>query len=103
MLAAVLFISLTFLVLLFQFVRGGANRFQELSSLITEVVERWDDPEPYFGVHRSNTVAETPNIASMETQVFNDAMTRPRFAVLKFLAETGQYRFLIDACVWLYL
>ena len=28
----------------------------------------------------------------METQVFNDALSRPRFAVLKFLAETGQYK-----------
>ena len=72
--------------------RGGAERFQELTALCTELVERWDDLGAYFGAHLSNTVSETRNIASMETQVFNDAMKRPRFAVLKFLAETGQYK-----------
>ena len=79
-------------LILFYFVRGGAARFQELSALCTELVERWDDLGAYFGVHRSNTVSETRNIASMETQVFNDALSRPRFAVLKFLAETSQYK-----------
>ena len=69
--------------------RGGVNQFREFSTLSAELVERWDDLGAYFGVHRANTSAETSNIASMETQVFNDAMTRPRFAVLKFLAETG--------------
>ena len=54
-------------------------------------MERWDDLGAYFGVHRSNAIAETRNIACMELEVFNDAMTRPRFAVLKFSAETGQY------------
>ena len=55
-------------------------------------MERWDDLGAYFGVHRSNTVSETRSIASMETEVFSDALSRPQFAVLKFLAETGQYK-----------
>ena len=69
--------------------RGGTSGFQELSALVAELVERWDDLGAYFGVHRSHTAAETSSIVNMETQVFNDGMSRPRFAVLKFLAETG--------------
>ena len=62
-------------------------------------MERWDDLGAYFGVHRSNTVSETRSIGSMETQVFNDALSGPRFAVLKFLAEQVSIRDLSVSCV----
>ena len=83
--------------------RGGASRFRELSALVTELVERWDDLGAYFGVHRANTAAETSNIVSMETQVFNDGMSRPRFAVLNSLLRLVGFSRLFDFPVWLWL
>ena len=66
-------------------------RIPDLASLCAELVQRWDDLGVYFGVHRAVGGLETRNMTSMETQVFNDAMARPRFAVLKFILETGEY------------
>ena len=69
---------------------GDVSQVPELAKLCAELVERWDDLGAYFGLHRAVGGAETRSMATMETQVFNDSMARPRFAVLKFILESSK-------------
>ena len=60
------------------------------AELCAELVDRWDDLGMYFGVNRSVAGPETRNLVSMESQVFGDAMARPRLAVFKVILETSK-------------
>ena len=67
---------------MFQFIRFGGNDVALLGSLFAEVVDYWNDLAVYFGTRRPNVTSELRLVTSLEGQLFDDAMMRPRFAVL---------------------
>ena len=58
-----------------------------LAALCAEVVEYWNDLADYFGTHRPHVTSELRLVTPLEGQVFDDAMMRPRFAVLRFILD----------------
>ena len=70
-----------------QFIRFGGSDVVVLASLCTEVVEHWNDLAVYFGTHRPNVTSELRLVTPLEVQVFDDAMMRPRFAVLRLILD----------------
>ena len=63
---------------------------QHLATLCAEVVEHWGDLSVYFGSNRSTVTYELRVVAQIETQVFDDALVGPRFAVLPFILDRGK-------------
>ena len=59
-----------------------------MAALCVEVVEYWNDLGAYFGTHRPHATSELRLVTPLEVQVFDDAMMRPRFAVLWFILDT---------------
>ena len=55
-----------------------------------ELVERWDDISLYFGTHRPTAVAEVRTQPNFESHVLEDRLSRPRFAVLKYLLNISK-------------
>ena len=72
---------------MFQFIRIGGTDVTVLASLCAEIVEYWNDLAVYFGTHRPNVTSELRLVTPLEGQVFDDAMMRPRFAVLRFILD----------------
>ena len=70
-----------------QYVRCGGSDVAQLAKVCTEVVEYWNDLALYFGTHRPNVTSELLVITPLEKQVFDDAMVRPRFAVLRVVLD----------------
>ena len=50
-----------------------------------EGCEYWNDLAVYFGTQRPNVTSELRLVTPLEGQVFDDAMMRPRFAVLRLI------------------
>ena len=46
-----------------------------------------NDLAVYFGTHRPHVTSELRLVTPLEGQVFDDAMMRPRFAVLRFILD----------------
>ena len=65
----------------------GGSDVASLASLCSEVVEYWNDIAVYFGTHRPHVTSELRLVTPLEGQVFDDAMMRPRFAVLRFILD----------------
>ena len=74
-------------MLLFQFIRFGGNDVASLASLCAEVVEYWNDLAVNFGSHLPNVTSELRLVTPLEGQVFDDAMMRPRIAVLQLILD----------------
>ena len=72
---------------MFQFIRIGGTDVTVLASLCAEIVEYWNDLAVYFGTHRPNVTSELRLVTTLEGQVFDDAMMRPHFAVLRFILD----------------
>ena len=66
-------------------VRGGEPTIPHLARVCEEVVNQWGDLHVYFGMMRATLMTEVQSVAHIETQGFTDSMTRPKFAVLRFL------------------
>ena len=71
----------------FQFIRVGGTDVALLASLCAEIVEYWNDLAVNFGTHRPNVTSELRLVTPLEGQVSDDAMMRPRFAVLRFILD----------------
>ena len=54
-------------------------------------MEYWNDLALYFGTHRPNVTSELRLITPLEVQVFEDAMIRPRFAILRLVLDLSEY------------
>ena len=54
-------------------------------------MEYWNDLSLYFGTHRPNVTSELRPITPLEIQVFEDAMIRPRFAILRLVLDLSEY------------
>ena len=81
-----IFLAWMFLLLL-QFILVGGSDVVSLAALWAEVVEYWNDLAVYFGTHRPHVTSELRLVTPLEGQVFDDAMMRPRFAVLRFILD----------------
>ena len=75
-------------------VRGGEPTVPQLARVCKEMVNQWGDLRVYFGTARPTLMAEVQSVAPIETQVFTDSMTRPKFAVLSFLLSLRKYWFI---------
>ena len=62
----------------------------EMAKTCAEVVEYWNDLALYFGRNRPNITSELRVITPLEKQVFDDAMIRPRFAVLRPVLDLSE-------------
>ena len=67
--------------------RVGGSDVASLASLCAGVVEYWKDLAVFFGTHRGHVTSELRLVTPLEGQVFDDAMMRPRFAVLRFILD----------------
>ena len=65
----------------------------ELAKTCVEVVEYWNDLALYFGTNRPNITSEVRVIIPLEKQVFDVAMIRPRFAVLRPVLDLSENKF----------
>ena len=66
----------------------------QLALICAEVVDYWNDLALYFGTHRPGVTSELRPITPLESQVFEDALIRPRFAVLRFVLDLSEYGFI---------
>ena len=69
----------------------GADDVRSTALLFREVVDRWSELGAYFGTHRPTVVAEARSHSTLESQLFDDALILPRFAVVAFLYETRKF------------
>ena len=79
-------------LLTFQYVQYGESGVQRLATICAEIFEQWSVLSVYFGCNRPSVTSGLQVTAPIETQVFDDALVRPRFAV---------FRFILDRSVWL--
>ena len=84
--------------LFFQFVREPEVSIDELTGVCSELVERWDDVSLYFGTHRLTAASEVRSHPKFEIHAFEDRLSRPRFAVLKWLLSISEWFCLLDFC-----
>ena len=77
----------------FQYVRCGGDDVTQLAKVCAEIVDYWNDLALYFGTHRPNVTSELLVITPLEKQVFDDAMVRPRFAVLRVVLDLSEYNY----------
>ena len=63
----------------------------QLALVCAEVVDYWNDLALYFGTHRPGVTSELRPITPLESQVFEDALIRPRFAVLRLVLDLSEY------------
>ena len=81
-------ISLLWICLLsFQYVQYGDSGVQRIATICAEIVEQWSSLSVYFGCNRSSGTSEVRVTSPIETQVFDYALVRPRFAVLRFILD----------------
>ena len=66
----------------------------QLAHVCAEVVDYWNDLALYFGTHRPGVTSELRPITLLESQVFEDALIRPRFAVLRLVLNLSEYGFM---------
>ena len=66
----------------------------QLALVCAEVVNYWNDLALYFGTHRPGVTSELRPITPLESQVFEDALIRPRFAVLRLVLDLSEYGFI---------
>ena len=71
----------------FQFIRVGGTDVALLAPLCAAIVEYWNDLAVYYGTHRPNVTSELRLVTPLVEQIFDDAMMRPRFAVLPFILD----------------
>ena len=81
-----IFLAWMFLLLL-QFILVGGSDVVSLAAFCAEVVEYWNDLAVHFGTHRPRVTSELRLVTPFEGHVFDDAMMRPRFAVLRFILD----------------
>ena len=74
-----------------------------LASVCSEVVDSWNDLAVHFGTHRPGVTSELRPIPSLEGQVFDDPLIRPRFAVLRLVLDLREYEFVIRLTFSLFL
>ena len=74
--------------MVFQYVQTGCDDVSSMAELLRQVVDRWSELGAYFGTHRPAVVAEVRSHSTLESQLFDDALVLPRFAVVAFLYET---------------
>ena len=58
------------------------------------MVDYWNDLALYFGTHRPGVTSELRPITPLESQVFEDALIRPRFAVLRLVLDLSEYGYI---------
>ena len=58
------------------------------------MVDYWNDLALYFGTHRPGVTSELRPITSLESQVFEDALNWPRFAILRLVLDLSEYGFM---------
>ena len=56
-----------------------------------EVVEQWNELALHFGDTRPAATSELMIVTPLEKQVFEDAMVRPRFAILRLVLDLSEY------------
>ena len=56
-----------------------------------EVVEQWNVLALHFGNTRPAITSELMVLTPLERQVFEDAMVRPRFAILRLVLDLSEY------------
>ena len=66
----------------------------QLALVCAEVVDYWNDLALYFGTHRPGVTSELRPITPLESQVFEDALIRTRFAVLRLVLDLSEYGFI---------
>ena len=66
----------------------------QLALVCAEVVDYWNDLALYFGTHRPCVTSELRPITPPESQVFEDALIRPRFAILRLVLDLSAYGFM---------
>ena len=72
---------------MFQYLRQRDDSVRLLTDVLIEVVGRWDELGAYLGTHRAPVVCEARSHATMDAQIFDDHMVRPRFAIAKHMFE----------------
>ena len=55
-----------------------------------EVVEQWNELALHFGNTRPAVTSELMVMMPLEKQVFEDAMLRPRFAILRLVLDLSE-------------
>ena len=75
----------------FQFIRSGGDDISQLARVCGEAVEQWNELALHFGDTRPAATSELMIVTPLEKQVFEDAMVRPRFAILRLVLDLSEY------------
>ena len=63
----------------------------QLAAVCSELVEKWDDLAVFFGAESSGALMELRSVPGLNVLIFNDRLSRPQFAILSWLLDTGKH------------